>query len=157
MTVSPTVTWPSPPMATLPSRRTQRMVVLWMVGSATRAILLGARMRLVIDLLESLDRRMSIHLRGGERGVPQKLLNGAKIGARIQQVRREGMPKRVHVELPAPGERREEVLDRELNDAGCDAFAALIQEHRPCIPTPPLPDVPTPHAKHGFTKRQVSP
>src|SRR5690348_13543541 len=121
-----------------------------MVGSATRAIPLGARMRLVIDLLESFDRRMSIHLRGGQRGVPQKLLNGAKIGARIQQVRREGMPKRVHVELPATGERREEVLDRELNAAGRDALAALVQEHGSSIPTSPRPHFPTPQPEHAL-------
>ena len=34
MTVSPTVTWPSPPSATLPSRRTARMVVARMRGSS---------------------------------------------------------------------------------------------------------------------------
>src|SRR5690606_19366721 len=33
ITVSPTETWPSPPMASLPSRRTARMVVAWNVGS----------------------------------------------------------------------------------------------------------------------------
>src|SRR5439155_1014788 len=32
MTVSPSVTWPSLPIATLPLRRTQRIVVAWMEG-----------------------------------------------------------------------------------------------------------------------------
>src|SRR5882672_10303638 len=86
ITVSPTVTWPSPPMATRPSLRTQRIVVLRMLGCTLRSW-----MCLVIDLFEPLDRGMSIHLRGPERRVPQQLLHRPQVGPRVEQMRRKGV------------------------------------------------------------------
>lgn len=44
-----------------------------------------------INLLQSLDAGVRIDLRRRDRRVAQELLNGAKVGARVKQVRREGM------------------------------------------------------------------
>src|SRR5882672_6396972 len=86
ITVSPTVTWPSPPIATLPFFLTQRIVVLRMRGCT-----LCPWMRLVIDLLETFYRGMSIHLGGTQRSVAQQFLHRPQVGAGIEQVRGERM------------------------------------------------------------------
>src|SRR2546427_5227602 len=60
------------------------------------------RMRLVVHLLQPFHRRMSIHLRGAERGVAQQLLNGPQIGAGVEQMRRERVAQRVHMQVSRP-------------------------------------------------------
>src|SRR5205814_9991563 len=99
ITVSPSVTWPSPPRATCPSRRTHRIVVLRMPDIAV-VVASRPRMGLVIHLLQPLHRRMSIHLRGAERGVAQELLHGPQIGAGVEQMRRERVAQPAHVQVP---------------------------------------------------------
>ena len=62
--------------------------------------LLSVRMRLVVDVHELADGGMSIFLRGGKRLMPEQLLNGAQVGAIGQQVRGEGVPHRMRVQIP---------------------------------------------------------
>ena len=57
----------------------------------------------------------------------QKLLNGAEIGPRVQEMRRERVAQGVDVELPPPRQRGEQVLDGELDPAG------PAERIRPCI------------------------
>jgi hypothetical protein len=71
-------------------------------------------MGVMIDLFEPLDRRMSIHLRGTERGVPQQLLYRPEIGAGVEQVSRERMAQRVHVQLATARQLVEQPTHREL-------------------------------------------
>src|SRR5207247_2776014 len=69
----------------------------------------GPGVGLVVQLLQALDRRMSIHLCRAQRGVAQQLLNGAQVGSGVEQVRGERVPQRVHVQLPParqPSEQR---------------------------------------------------
>src|SRR5437899_2634541 len=118
------VTWPSPPRATCPSRRTHRIVVLRM---PLIAVIVSSRPRvgLVVHLLETLHRRMSIHLRGAERGVTQQLLDGPQVGAGVEQMRSERVAQRVYMQVssrPRPPrapshEPSEQPLDRELHAA----------------------------------------
>src|ERR1700676_593701 len=61
---------------------------------------LSMGMRLVVDVHELADRCMSIFLSGGKRLVPQQRLNSAKVGAIGEQVRGEGVPQRVRVQIP---------------------------------------------------------
>src|SRR5579863_9889095 len=109
MTVLPRVTWPSPPRATVPLRRTPRMVVPWglktvrslmgsygVVGSAGRRILqafsgLTARPRVcsVVDAGQVLEIKMGVDLGGGDVGVAEQLLHSAQLPDRFQQVRGE--------------------------------------------------------------------
>src|SRR5207302_6908328 len=63
----------------------------WSPGLRPATLHLRPRMRAVVDLLEALYRRMSIHLRGRERGVAEQFLHGAQIRAGVEQVSREGM------------------------------------------------------------------
>src|SRR6266550_3401815 len=101
ITVSPSVTWPSPPRATCPSRRTHRIVVLRMPLIAL-VVASRPRMGLMVHLLQPFHRRMSIHLRGAERGVAQQLLDGPQIGAGVEQMRRERVAQRVHMQVSRP-------------------------------------------------------
>ena len=56
-------------------------------------------MRRVVDPHELIGVDVSVPLRGGQTHVPQKLLNGAQIGAGLEQVRGEGMPQRVRTDV----------------------------------------------------------
>jgi hypothetical protein len=49
-------------------------------------------MKVVIEALQPLAIDVRVDLGGGNVGVAQKHLHGAKVGAVLQQVRREGMP-----------------------------------------------------------------
>jgi hypothetical protein len=55
-------------------------------------------MRLPIDLEKLRHVDVSVPLRGGKTHVPQKFLNGAQIGAGLEQGRGEGMPQRVRTD-----------------------------------------------------------
>src|SRR5262245_25436479 len=105
MTVLPSDTWPSPPMATTPLRRTERMVVPWKSVIQTKYMssgpLLRARMRGIVDLGEVLKIKVRIHLRGRNIGVTEQFLHAAQILARFEQVRREGVPEHVRMHVHA--------------------------------------------------------
>src|SRR5437762_10277396 len=120
-------------MATLPSLRTHRIVVLCMRFILLRAPCSwsGPRMRLMINFLATFNRRMSIHLRGPQRRVTEQLLHRSEISARIQQVRGERVPQGVHVQVLAPPrECAEQPLHRELDSPRSDPLASTVYEHR---------------------------
>src|SRR6516164_4451420 len=56
------------------------------------AIMLGLRMRLVIDVDQLLDGDLGVLLRGGEAGVAEHLLDSSQVSAFGQQVRGKSMP-----------------------------------------------------------------
>ena len=56
------------------------------------------RVRLLVDLLQPLDARVSVDLGGGYRGMPQQLLDRPEVGSSVQQVGRKGVPQRVHTQ-----------------------------------------------------------
>jgi hypothetical protein len=63
--------------------------------------------------------------------MPEQLLHGSEIGARIEQMRCKRMAQRVHVQLLAPRERSEQPFHRELHAARRDALTPHIHKHRP--------------------------
>src|SRR5690606_27339750 len=127
ITVWPRVTWPSPAMATRPSRRTDTMVVAWntlgfWLGSmrppwaestgwgpppadasprpAGRGSVLaapGARMRGVVDLGQVLEVEVGVDLGGSDVGVAEEFLHAAQVARRLQHVACERMPQQVRM------------------------------------------------------------
>src|SRR5882672_3584761 len=96
ITVAPRVTWPSPPRAMRPLRRTASMVVecgskAWLISSPCvykeLAASARARMRTFVDAGEVLEIKVGVDLRGADAGVTQQLLHGAQVAARLEQVR----------------------------------------------------------------------
>jgi hypothetical protein len=59
----------------------------------------GAGVRLVIRPLQSVNGDMSVDLGGRERSVPQQLLDGAQVGAALEQVRGCGVPQSMRAEI----------------------------------------------------------
>src|SRR5438046_9247801 len=90
MIVWPTVTCPSPAITTRPWCRTARMVV------ARRS---GPRVRAVIGVHQPAEVDVRVALRGGEARVAEELLDGTQIGARAEEVGREGGPERARRRL----------------------------------------------------------
>ena len=107
MTVLPMLTWPSPPMATLPLRRTETMVVprncsmlICPAGVPRFAVFLPrARVSLVVYLGQMLEVKVRIHLGRRDVGVTQQFLHAAQVVARLEQVGGEGMPEQVWIHL----------------------------------------------------------
>src|SRR5579863_949505 len=96
MTVLPSVTWPSPPSAMAPLRRTARIVVEWgskrsLMGSGSTAAF-GTRVGLVICAGKVLKIKVGIDLGGADVGVSEQLLDAAQIAARFKQMGRKRMP-----------------------------------------------------------------
>ena len=56
-------------------------------------------MRLVVHRHQGLDPQVRVTLRGGQRCVPEELLDRTQIGARSQHVRRKGVPQPVGGDL----------------------------------------------------------
>ena len=79
------------------------------VGSGSRLLLLGPRMRLVVDLGQILEVEVRVDLRAGDARVAEQLLHGAQIARRLQQVRGERVPQ--HVRMHVAGQ---SALDRPL-------------------------------------------
>src|SRR5207253_11421291 len=103
------------------------------------------RMGLVVHLLQPFHRRMSIHLRGAERGVAQQLLNGPQIGAGVEQMRRERVAQRVHMQVsrprpppraPPPPHSRLPAPAREPHAAPREPLPPPPPEHPPAPPPP---------------------
>src|SRR5256885_14923313 len=82
MMVCPIVTCPSPAITTRPLWRTARMVV---------ARSSGPRVRAVIGVHQPAEVDVRVALRGGEARVTEQLLDGAQVGARPEEVGREGV------------------------------------------------------------------
>src|SRR5262249_55583591 len=119
--VCPTVTWPSPAMTTRPWWRSARMVV---------ACSSGPRVRAVIGLHQTAQVDVRVALGGGEARVPEQLLDGAQIGARAEEVRREGMAQRVRRALGRGTAEERVALHQARDAAGGEPTPARIPEDR---------------------------
>src|ERR1700752_2853254 len=149
MTVLPRVTWPSPPMATAPLRRTPRIVVPW--GLKTAGSLISVRrggdpqaadrqlnsslaacprVCSVVDAGEVLEVKMSVDLRRRDVGVPQQLLDATQLPARFEQVGGEGMPEEVRMHVHAQALALRPVVDARLDGAGTQALTPSADEKR---------------------------
>src|SRR5437762_4695654 len=91
MIVWPTVTWPSPAITIRPRWRTARMVVPRSSGTGVR---------LVIRLHQPAEVDVRVALCRREARVSEKLLDGAQVGPRAEEMRREGVTERVRAGLP---------------------------------------------------------
>src|SRR4051812_21494645 len=83
-------------MTILPPCRTDRIVVDRMRARMRPS---GSRMRAVIRLHEPPEVDVRVALRGGEARVPEELLDGTQVGARAEQMRREGVAERMRRRL----------------------------------------------------------
>mgnify|MGYP003462921181 CR=1 FL=1 len=88
----------------------------------------GPGVRLVIDVLELLAREVRVHLRGGDVGVAEHLLDGAEVATSGQQVRGERMAQRMraHAVFEAAGLRMP--LDDLVQALAAQPASALIDE-----------------------------
>ena len=80
---------------------------------------------------------MRVDLRGGQRRVAQQLLHRAQVGAGVEQMRGEGVPQRVDVQLGvlAPSSPSNSV-HRQLDAARREPPAALAHEERAAVSGP---------------------
>ncbi|MCU1469821.1 MAG: family metallopeptidase [Glaciihabitans sp.] len=90
----------------------------------------GARVGAVVALLEALGRDMRIQLRRSEARMPEHLLDGAQVGAAIQQVGRGSVAQRMRPGGSGAGDLSEQARDELINRATVDAFAAGAEEER---------------------------
>src|SRR6185312_14363891 len=138
MTVLPRVTWPSPPMAMAPLRRTARIVVPcglnWEVSLMNRSARLAgerspahalrlfplarARVTGFVDAGQVLEVKVGIDLGRGQAGVPEHLLHAAEIltGFKDMRSKRVAEEVRMHGDVEAPGPCP--VRDPELHRSG---------------------------------------
>src|SRR5262245_50098733 len=77
----------------------------------------GPRVRLLIRLLEPRARDVRVHLRAGERAVPEQLLDRAQVRAGIEQVAGERVPERVRRDAHAARRLLEPLLHHALHGA----------------------------------------
>ena len=112
ITVLPSVTWPSPPMATAPLRRTARIVVPCGLNVFRHASLepsrrygLAFRPRVgsVVGAGQVGEIKVGVDLRRGDVRVAEQLLHAAQILTRFKQMRRERMPEQVRVDVRPAG------------------------------------------------------
>src|SRR5689334_6023224 len=129
ITVLPRVTWPSPPMATAPLRRTARMVVpcglklsLMTRPDLCRRLRLAFSPRVgsVVGAGQVGEIKMRIDLGRGDVGVPEQLLHAAQILTRFKQMSGERVAEQVRVHA-----RRQALAARPVGDAQLDR--ALLQ------------------------------
>src|SRR5205085_10860028 len=104
-------------------------------AGSTRGSVLRARERLVVNLGEAGEVDVRVALGRRETGVAEELLDGAQVGAAVQEMGRERMAERVRARVhPRAGGAR--VLGDDARDAaGSEAPAAHVQEDRVGIPT----------------------
>src|SRR5207342_2793798 len=101
ITVLPSVTWPSPPMATAPLRRTARMVVpCGLKGSVIECLrfAFSPRMGSVVGAGQVGEIKVGVDLRRGDVGVAQQLLHSAQILTRFKQMRGKRMTEQVWID-----------------------------------------------------------
>src|SRR2546425_8717759 len=121
MIVWPTVTCPSPAITTRRWWRTARMVV---------ARSSGPRVRAVIGVHEPAEVDVRVALRGGETRMAEQLLDGAQIGARAEEMGREGVTERVRRRLGGRAAREHVALHEARHAARGQPPAACVQEDR---------------------------
>src|SRR5512137_712318 len=119
ITVLPSVTWPSPPMATRPLRRTHRIVVPWgskldILGPLAPRPGVGS----VVDAGQVLEIKVGVHLGRADVGVAQQFLHRAQVARRFQQVRGERMAEQVGVDVLGQALQAGPAGDAPLHDAG---------------------------------------
>src|SRR6186713_1530491 len=128
MTVLPRVTWPSPPMATAPLRRTARIVVPCGLKTSDMESLTFEDLRLafsprvgsVVGAGQVGEIKMRVDLRGRDVGVAEQLLDSAQILTRFKQMGGEGVAEQVGIYA-----RRQPLAARPSRDAQLDR--ALLQ------------------------------
>src|SRR5512139_525768 len=130
MMVLPRVTWPSPPMATRPLRRTHTMVVPWgsnvdILGPLAPCPGVGS----VVDAGQVLEIKMGVHLGRADVGVAEQFLHRPQVARRLQQVRREGMPEQVRVHVLGQALQASPAGDAPLHDARPEAAAVHADEY----------------------------
>src|SRR5687767_2927772 len=109
MTVFPNETWPSPPMQTMPLRRTERIVVAWACSIGARfdrrapdygsALPARARVGLVVYFGEVLKIKVGVDLRRRDTRVAKQVLNTAHVLAGLEDMGGEGMAEHVRVDV----------------------------------------------------------
>src|SRR5437667_9479819 len=120
MMVCPIVTCPSPAITTRRWWRTARMVV------ARRS---GPRVRAVIGLHQAAEVDVRVALRGGEARVAEQLLDGAQVGARAEEMGREGVPERMRRRLGGRAARGDLALHPACDAPGRQPPTAHVAEH----------------------------
>src|ERR1051325_231919 len=123
------------------------------MGSAARADVMGyrrserppetssPRVRLEIDLLEPLDAGVRVDLRRRDRRMAEELLDGAQVGAGVEQVCREGVAKGVDAEARVLVDLGQEGRHDFLDGANADAAAGAGEPKG--IPIGDAPDGPS--------------
>src|SRR5688572_6932977 len=134
MTVLPRVTWPSPPRATAPLRRTARIVVPWKFSASDMSALAsGSGVGSVVYPGQVLEIKVRVDLGCTDVGVPQKFLHAPQVATRFQQVAGEGMSEQVrvhaHAEPPAP----RPALDATLHGAWAEPPPVASHEDRSLV------------------------
>src|SRR5215469_11703719 len=134
-TVLPSVTWPSPPMATAPLRRTPTMVVpcgLKPVVSVIETLSLAACpwVSSVVNAGEMLEVKVGVDLRSRDVGVAEQLLHSAQLPARLEQVRGKGVPEQVRVHAHAKSLAPCPPGDAVLHSARPEPLAVAADEER---------------------------
>src|SRR5580765_832545 len=95
-----------------------------------------SRMKSVVDLSQTRFEHMSVNLRGRQVRVAEHGLNGAQIGATLEQIRREGMTEHVRAQR-RPDAGRGAVLLEELPEADArQAPAVTCVDEEPRAVTP---------------------
>src|SRR5579871_6095276 len=135
MTVVPSVTWPSPPIATMPSRRTDRIVVpcgskLAIGRGSSAGAAARARVGAVIDARKVLEVEVRVDLGGRDVGVAEQLLHAAQVLARLQQVGGERMAEQVRVGLHVEPVAARPAGDAQLDGARAEPPALASNEQR---------------------------
>src|SRR5262245_61408395 len=87
-------------------------------------------MGLVIDLEQVIDRYVGISLCGGQACVAEQLLNGAQVGAPVEQVCGAGMPERMRVQVCATRSERAVRVHHFLNLPHAQPLASAAQTKR---------------------------
>src|SRR5574340_1855813 len=100
------------------------------LSSRYSCLLLGARMRRIVDLAEVLEIEVRVDLRGGDARVAEHLLHRAQVAGRLQHMRGERMAQQVRMYAAAQPLFDAPLLHAQLHHARRDAAAALADEQR---------------------------
>ena len=84
----------------------------------------------VVNLHQLADGGMGIPLRGGKRLMAKQLLNGAKVGPVRQQMRGEGVPQRVRVQVLVDVDQAHVLLHDATHRALCQPTPRIIEKDR---------------------------
>ena len=85
-------------------------------------------MRLVVGVTHALARKVRVDLRGTERLVTQELLHRTKVGAVVQEVRREGVTDGVGADLRVQADFGEVLGDLPAHRTAAQAATVLVDE-----------------------------